>query len=112
MNPTVAPSQLHIGVEGRTPLPQLDPAFANVDMISHHRHTFLSNKKGSSMTGHGVRSTTGALMQLVAEIGADVKDFCTSMASEVLERLMGFTGASKEGRKGVRCCLDDDRSSL
>ena len=67
-NPKLEPVQLHIGVQGRSPLPQLDPAFNNVDVIGHHRRNFLANNPKSNLSGHGVRTTTGALMQLLKDL--------------------------------------------
>lgn len=67
-NPKLEPVQLHIGVQGHPPLPKLDPAFNNVDVIGHHRRNFLANSSKLNMSGHGVRTSTGALMQLLKDL--------------------------------------------
>ena len=56
-NPKLEPVQLHTGVQGRSPLPELDPAFNNVDIIGYHRRNFLANNPKSNLVGHGARTT-------------------------------------------------------
>ena len=73
-NPTAVPVQMHTGIQGQRPLPEIDPAFNNVDVLAHHRRKFLGKLTGPFLKGHGIRGTTGALFQLTMELPpSDVK---------------------------------------
>ena len=81
-NPSVEPTQLHIGTDGRPPLPSLDPALNNVSVIAHYHRNFLKRSTPGSLNGHGVRSTSGALFQMIKELPEGVvKDFHVSKNS-------------------------------
>ena len=73
------------GIQGNLPLPQVDPAFANVDVIAHHQRKILNKNAPTSLSGHGVRGTTGALFHLIKDLPPDdVKDVCISSECRIV----------------------------